>query len=116
MEKECIFCKIVKKEISSEIVGESNSFIAFRDTHPKADGHTLIVPKQHWVTLLDIPNKYGAVLLEFVKKIASELMDERYGDGFNVVMNNLECAGQVVKHAHIHIIPRKEGDGLRMAV
>ncbi len=111
-----MFCGIAKKEISAEIVGESNSFIAFRDAHPNAEGHTLIVPKQHWVTLFDIPNKYGAELLEFVKKIASELMDERYGDGFNVVMNNLECAGQVVKHAHLHIIPRKEGDGLRTGV
>ena len=78
------------------------------------EGHTLVVPKKHWVTLLDIPDKYGVELLKFVKEIVSDLMDKKFGDGFNVVMNNLECAGQVVKHAHLHIIPRKEGDGIKL--
>ena len=112
-DKNCIFCKIAKGEIKSEKVAESDSFFAIRDIHPRAEGHTLIIPKQHWATLLDIPDKYGNELLEFTKGVASSLLDEKKGDGFNVLMNNLEVAGQVVMHAHIHIVPRKEGDGLR---
>lgn len=112
----CIFCKIAKKEIKAEIVAESNNFIAFLDIDPKAKGHALVIPKKHFVTLLDIPSRLGEEMLNFTKKIASEVLDKRYGDGFNVIMNNLEPAGQIVKHAHIHIIPRKDGDGLRCLV
>lgn len=109
-----MFCKIARGEIDSEIVLESNSFFAIYDIKPRVKGHLLIVPKQHWVTLLDIPNKYGDELVEFTKKAASFLMEKKYGDAFNIVMNNLAPAGQIVMHAHLHIIPRKEGDGLRM--
>jgi histidine triad (HIT) family protein len=111
--EECVFCKIARKQIPAKIVEESENFIAFLDANPKADGHTLIAPKQHFVTLLDIPNRLGEEMLQFSKKIASEVLDKKAGDGFNVIMNNLGPAGQVVRHAHIHIIPRKEGDGLR---
>lgn len=114
--KDCIFCKIVRKEVPADFVDESNSFIAIRDAHPKAEGHTLVIPKNHYVTLLDIPDRYGEELLNFLKKVSFKLLDEKYGDGFNVVMNNLEPAGQVVGHAHIHLIPRKEGDGLKSIV
>ena len=112
-EKNCIFCKIARKEIKSDIVMESNNFIAFKDIKPKTEGHTLVTPKKHYVTLLDIPNTLGKEMLEFTKKVASYLLDKKYGDGFNISMNNLEVAGQVVMHAHLHIIPRKEGDNVR---
>ena len=86
------------------------------DINPKSEGHTLIIPKKHFVTLLDIPNVLGQEMLELTKKVSSKILDEKKGDGFNVVMNNLSCAGQVVMHAHLHIIPRKEGDGLKSIV
>ena len=107
LDSNCVFCKIVRREITAEIVGESNSFIAFRDANPKAEGHTLVIPKKHYVTLLDIPNTLGEEMLKFLKEISSGLLDEKLGDGFNILMNNLEPAGQVVGHAHIHVIPRK---------
>lgn len=110
---DCIFCKIARGEIKSEKIMESGNFFAVYDINPKAKGHALIIPKKHFVTLLDIPNNLGGELLEFEKKLAGRLMDEKYGDGFNIIMNNLEAAGQIVMHAHIHIVPRKEGDGLR---
>ena len=110
----CIFCKIAQGKIKVEKIKESDNFIAILDAHPVVEGHTLVIPKKHFVTLLDINNTLGEELLKFTKEIASFLLDKKYGDGFNIIMNNLECAGQVVKHAHIHIIPRKEGDGLRM--
>ncbi len=112
-DKNCVFCKIASGEIKQEKFMESNSFFAIYDIQPHALGHSLIIPKKHFVTLLDIPNKMGNELLEFMKKVTSSLIDKKYGDGFNLLMNNLEVAGQKVMHAHIHIIPRKEGDGLR---
>lgn len=113
-QENCVFCKIAKGEIKSKRVAESNNFFAILDANPKAEGHTLIIPKKHFVTLLDIPNTLGEELIKFTKQVASQILEKKHGDGFNILMNNLEPAGQLVKHAHIHIIPRKEGDGLRM--
>lgn len=112
-DKNCVFCKIIHGEIKADKVGESDSFIAILDAKPDTKGHTLVIPKKHYVTLLDIPDKFGNEMLEFTKKVASEMLDKKLGDGFNLVMNNLAVAGQVVMHAHIHVIPRKENDGLR---
>jgi len=106
----CVFCKIARGEFKTEKVGESDNFVAFRDANPKVRGHTLIVPKRHFVTLLDVPDKLGGEMLSFIKNVAGKLIDEKYGDGFNIIMNNLDVAGQVVMHAHLHILPRKEGD------
>lgn len=110
----CVFCKIVLGKSKSEKIAESDNFLAFYNISPLAKGHTLIIPKKHFVTLLDIPNKLGNEMLEIIKKVAFILMDKKLADGFNLGMNNLEVAGQVVMHAHIHVIPRKEGDGLRL--
>lgn len=112
-QKECIFCKIARKEIKSEIVKESANFIAFKDINPVAEGHTLIIPRGHYATLFDIPSKMGEEMLDFAKQIAKEMIDKKIGSGFNIIMNNLAPAGQLVMHAHIHIIPRKEKDGIR---
>jgi histidine triad (HIT) family protein len=114
--RDCIFCKIARGEIKSEIIKSSNSFIAIKDINPVAEGHLLVIPKQHYATLLDIPNKLGEEMLEFTKQIASEILEKKYGDGFNVIMNNLPPAGQLVMHAHLHLIPRKEKDGIRFFV
>jgi histidine triad (HIT) family protein len=112
--KDCIFCKIAQGKIPTKRVKESNNFIAILDANPRTKGHTLIIPKKHFVTLLDIKNNLGDEMLKFTKEVASDLLEKKLGDGFNVLMNNLEPAGQVVKHAHIHVIPRKESDGLKI--
>ena len=75
--KACIFCQIAKREIISEILHESDNFIAVRDVNPVAEGHMLVIPKKHFVTLLDIPNKLGNEMLEFCKKVASELLEKK---------------------------------------
>ncbi len=108
----CIFCKIAQGEIKSEFVAETNNFFAIRDIRPLSHGHTLIIPKKHFVTLLDIPNNLGQELLEIEKKVSGELLDKKLGDGFNLLMRNLKVAGQEVMHAHIHVIPRNEDDGI----
>lgn len=112
----CIFCKIAKGEIPAEKIKESNNFFVIFDKDPKTEGHALVIPKKHFVTILDIPNTLGQELLKIIKDTASDLMDKKFGDGFNLIQNNLEVAGQVVMHAHFHIIPRKEGDGIRFIV
>ena len=114
IEENCVFCKIAQNIIKTKRVAESNNFIAILDAHPKTKGHTLIIPKKHFVTLLDLPNKLGEELLSFTKQVASGILDSKQGNGFNILMNNLECAGQVVKHAHIHILPRNEKDGIKI--
>jgi histidine triad (HIT) family protein len=111
---DCIFCKIVKGEIKSERIFESERFIAIRDIKPFTPGHTLVIPKKHFVTLLDLPDSWGEEFLRIMKRVAGKLMDDKLGDGFNIVMNNLEVSGQVVMHAHVHLIPRREGDEVRV--
>ncbi len=113
-EKECIFCKIAKKEIKADLLEETNNFIAMLDKNQEIKGHALIIPKKHHVTLLDIPNILAQEMLHLIKKVSLKMLEKKQGDGFNILMNNLPPAGQAVMHAHIHIIPRKEGDNLRI--
>ncbi len=103
---------MARGEIKSAKFAESDNFFAIFDIKPKTKGHTLVIPKKHFVTLLDVPNKLGNEMLQFTKKVAEKLLDEKYGNGFNILMNNLEVAGQLVMHAHLHVLPRRDGDGL----
>ncbi len=113
-DKNCIFCKIARGEVKSQpFVAENDTFIAIRDIHPMTEGHTLVIPKKHCVTLLDMPANIGKDMLDMLKKVSSDLLDKKLGDGINLIMNNLAVAGQAVMHAHIHVVPRKENDGLR---
>jgi len=113
---DCIFCKIINGEIECKRVYEDDNFIAFFDIKPKADGHTLIVPKKHFKTILDIPSSLGVELLDAIKKVSLDLISCGKGEGVNVVINVSRVAGQLVDHAHVHIIPRKKDDGLKMIV
>lgn len=108
---ECIFCKIIKKEIPSDIVYEDDKVIAFLDIHPVNKGHTLVLPKEHNENLFDIPERVLDATMRIVKKIATAL--NRYSDGVNLWQNNGKASGQLVDHIHFHIVPRFNGDGLR---
>lgn len=108
----CIFCKIVSGEIPATKVYEDKNFIGILDANPRAEGHTLIIPKQHFKNFLDLPVSLGNEMLEAIKKISADLINQGKAEGFNIISNNFEVAGQLVPHAHIHIIPRKQGDGL----
>ena len=109
----CVFCKIAKKEIKTEIVDESDNFIAFLDKNPMTPGHSLVIPKEHYLNLFDLPSEFGNELLEFIKKISQKRVLKDKAEGINLLMRNGKSAGQEVEHAHIHIIPRKKGDGVR---
>jgi len=108
MAEDCIFCKIARKEIKAEIIYESENFIAFPDVNPKTKGHTLIIPKKHYVNVIDIPAALGNELLETVKKVA-EIRFREGAEGFNLINNCGQAAGQAVMHAHFHLLPRRKG-------
>lgn len=112
MKDECIFCKIVKKKIPARFLEETNNFIAILDAHPKSPGHTLIMPKKHYATILDVPSTLAQEMHKLIQKVSSSILEKKQGDGFNIAINNLPPAGQVIMHSHVHIIPRKEGDKL----
>ncbi|MDP3661555.1 MAG: HIT family protein [bacterium] len=107
----CIFCKIIAKgEIPSTEVYEDDNVYAFLDNSPSSIGHTLVVPKKHYENLFDIPDAELGILGARVKKVARAVKDALKADGINISMNNGRAAGQVVFHAHIHIIPRFNDD------
>ena len=112
--EDCIFCKIVNGEIETSKVYEDKNFIGILDENPKAEGHTLIIPKKHFRNLLDMPNTLGNEMLEAIKKVSLKLIDEGKAEGINVISNNEAVAGQIIFHTHIHIIPRKKNDGLKI--
>jgi histidine triad (HIT) family protein len=112
--KDCIFCNIVSGEVESKKVYEDENFLGFLDINPMVKSHTLIIPKKHFKTILDIPISLGNEMVEAVKKVALDLIEKKKGEGFNVLVNNFEVSGQVVPHLHVHIIPRSEGDGLKI--
>ena len=116
VEEDCIFCKIAKGEIKSEKILETNNFFAIKDIHPKTQGHSLVISKKHYRTLLDMPSSLLGEFLETGKELALKLLKEEKADGFNLVVNNYEVAGQLVPHVHLHILPRKKDDGFRMNV
>lgn len=110
----CIFCKIAKGEIPVEKIYENNSFFSIPDKNPRTEGHSLVISKKHFKTILDLPTTLTPELLDCIKNTAMILMQKNKSDGFNVINNNFEAAGQVVKHVHFHIVPRKKDDGLEI--
>ena len=108
---DCIFCKIVNGEIPAQKVYENSSTIAFLDIRPISRGHTLVIPKLHAQNLFELSDEALATTMSAVKKIAIAL--RKMADGINIGMNNERVAGQVVDHAHVHVIPRYHNDGLK---
>ncbi|KAF2482005.1 hit family protein [Neohortaea acidophila] len=105
----CIFCKIIKGEIPSMKVFESEKTFAFLDINPLSAGHALVIPKHHGAKLTDIPDDSLTELLPVAKKIALATGAEQ----FNILQNNGRMAHQLVDHVHIHMIPKpNETEGL----
>jgi len=109
--KDCVFCKIANKEINADRIYENDNFFSIPDANPYVEGHSLIISKKHFATILDLPSSMGTELLDCIKKTSLKVMEKTKADGFNIINNNFEPAGQIVKHVHFHIIPRKKGDG-----
>jgi histidine triad (HIT) family protein len=109
---DCLFCKIIHGEIPCAKVYETEQVLAFLDIAPVTPGHCLVVPKVHAPTLLDLPPDLGGPVLEAVSRIGRAVMAATGATGFNMIANTNESAGQVVFHAHFHVIGRTSGDGL----
>ncbi len=111
---DCIFCKIIKGEIPCSKVFEDEKFFAFLDIGPVNRGHTLVIPKKHYKNLLDMPEDELKGYIETIQKVSKAIIKAVNADGISINMSNEPAAGQVVMHAHFHLIPRFKNDGLKL--
>ena len=107
---DCIFCKIANGEIPSATLYEDEDFRVILDASPASKGHALILPKAHAANIYEISDDMAAKAMILAKKMATKMTEALKCDGFNIVQNNGEPAGQTVFHFHMHLIPRYEGD------
>ena len=112
MEK-CVFCKMTNEEIPARKIYENSGFFSIPDKNPRTKGHSLIISKKHFETILNMNSTLGQEFIDCIKGTVMKLMKEEKFDGFNIINNNFPAAGQVVKHVHFHIIPRRKGDDSR---
>lgn len=108
---DCLFCKIIVKEIAAQIVYEDAHALGFLDIHPRAPGHTMIVPRIHAENILVVPDYELEPLFAAVKKMIALLQNALAPDGFTIGVNQGRASGQEVNHLHIHLIPRWYDDG-----
>lgn len=107
----CIFCRIAAGEIPSKTLYEDENFRVILDLGPATKGHALILPKNHYRNLFELPEEEAGQVMVLAKRMALRMSEKLHCDGFNLVQNNEEVAGQTVFHFHMHLIPRYEEDG-----
>ena len=107
----CVFCSIAVGEATADLVMEEDAFVAFLDRRPVFKGHVLLIPRQHVVTLPDLPAEHRDGFLASAQRIATAVVDALGAQGSFVAMNN--AVSQSVPHLHLHVVPRTKGDGLR---
>jgi len=110
-DEDCIFCQIVDKKIPSQILFENDTNLAFLDIFPISNGHTIVIPKNHYNNLEDIPSGELTDLFKVVKHLSNKIYEKLKIDGYNILQNNFSAAGQIINHFHVHIIPRRREDG-----
>ena len=109
---DCIFCKMVAGQIPVTKIYEDQAVLAFLDIGPISDGHTLVIPKQHFEKLHECPAELLGQVFSRLGKIAGAIAAAMNSKGYNLLCNNGRAAGQLVEHLHFHIIPRNTADGL----
>ncbi len=115
MKKEdCIFCKIAAGEIPSKTLYEDGQFRVILDLAPATKGHALVIPKEHYANIYEIPQETAAGVMKLAKTMAEKMTEKLGAVGFNLLQNNGEVAGQSVMHFHMHLIPRYNGDGQQL--
>ena len=110
MKNDCVFCAIAAGEIPCFKVYEDDFALAYLDINPFAKGHTLVIPKAHAADVVEIGEEALKELVVRVRRVAAHLKDALGCDGFHILQNNGEAAGQTVRHIHFHIVPRWKGD------
>ena len=106
----CIFCKIAAGEIPSATIYEDEDFRVILDIEPASKGHALILPKEHYANLYELPEELASKVLVVAKKVVTAMTEVLGCDGYNVLQNNGEVAGQTVFHFHMHLVPRYKDD------
>ncbi len=109
-DSECIFCKIAAGEIRAVKVLEDDACVAFMDIAPLAEGHVLVTPKTHAVTLDELTADQAEAMLKHLPALTRAVRAATGCEGVNILQNNGRVAHQVVMHVHFHIIPRNSGD------
>lgn len=108
---DCIFCKIINKEIDAYIILETDNFVSLLDIHPCAPGHTLIVPKKHIENFVDLPEDLMSEFMQIAKQTILLLSKALDTNDFTVGINEGPVAGRAIHHLHLHLIPRFSNDG-----
>ena len=108
---DCVFCKIVAGDLPAAVVLDEPDLVAFLDTRPVFKGHVLLVPREHVVTLPDLPAALRDPFLSTAQRLARAVVDGLGAQGSFVAMNN--TVSQSVPHLHLHVVPPTKGDGLR---
>ena len=108
----CIFCKLANGEIPTATLYEDEDFRVILDANPASKGHALIIPKEHYANLYELEESLAGKAMILAKKMVAKMTDVLVCDGYNLVQNNGECAGQTVFHFHLHLIPRYKDDGV----
>jgi histidine triad (HIT) family protein len=116
MSVNCPFCSIAAGKASASIVYEDAAIMAFMDLNPTNVGHTLVVPKQHWTNLYEIPEDVLAEVVAVVKRVSAAVKKTVDAEGISVLQLNGRASGQSVMHFHVHIIPRFTGDQISKAI
>lgn len=106
----CIFCKLANGEIPTATIYEDEDFRVILDANPAAKGHALILPKEHYANLYELDDELAGKSMILAKKMITKLTKALDCDGYNIVQNNGEAAGQTVFHYHVHMIPRYKDD------
>lgn len=109
-DENCIFCKLANGEIPTATLYEDDNFRVILDASPASKGHALILPKEHYANLYELDDAVASKVLPLAKKLITKLTEILGCDGYNIVQNNGETAGQTVFHYHMHLIPRYRGD------
>ena len=103
---DCIFCKLANGEIPANTIYEDEDFRVILDANPASEGHALILPKEHYANIYELDDDVSARIFPLAKKMACAMTEKLDCDGFNILQNNGEVAGQTVFHFHVHLIPR----------
>ena len=110
MKDDCIFCKLANGVFPTNSIYEDEDFNVILDAGPATKGHALILPKEHYANLFELPDETASKVMVLAKKMATHMKEKLNCDGFNLVQNNGPCAGQTVFHFHYHLIPSYEND------
>ncbi len=111
-DESCIFCRIVRRQAPASIIYEDETVMVFLDIRPLNIGHTLVIPKAHYVGIFDIPEKDLTNVYKVSKQISVAIKKATNADGISIIQQNGKAAGQDIFHLHVHVVPRFEGQKL----